>query len=100
VEVGCDDTVNEERTGEVPHGATRRGVGLTVATKLTTSMGSRDDNVLIVMETISALRNTNSSVVCWSSQRWMEAIGWLELGAVIENSVHDPIKGYECALLS
>jgi hypothetical protein len=61
--------------GEVPHGATRRGAMLIVATKLTTSMGGRDDNDLIVMETISALRNTNSSVVYWSSRGWMEAEG-------------------------
>jgi hypothetical protein len=64
VGVGCDDTGNEERgTPMEPPG----GAGSTVATKLTTCMGGRDDNVLIVMETISAQRNTNNLVACWSS---------------------------------
>lgn len=47
-----------ENGGRYPHGVTRRGAGSTVATKLTTSMGGRDDNVLIV-ETISTLWNTS-----------------------------------------
>jgi hypothetical protein len=63
-EVGCHDTRYKERarggTATEPLGG---ALGPTVASMLTTSMGGRDNKASIVMETISAPRNTKGSVV-------------------------------------
>jgi hypothetical protein len=48
--------------GEAPHIAIEMGVGARSGELLTTIMGGGDDKASIIMETISALWNTNGPV--------------------------------------
>jgi hypothetical protein len=52
---------------EPPYIATGMGVGASSASMLTASMEGEDSKALIIMETISALWNTNRPVVWWPS---------------------------------
>jgi hypothetical protein len=96
-EWACDDMGNKRARGGTPIELSRGALGSPVASMLTTSMGGGDRRASNVMESISALRNTNDPVARRPSRGWMDVGRVVELNAVTENRVHDLIKGHERA---